>query len=158
MRTWNHFLRGKSNQMENIAPPLICVLEIQSSLANGESIRSGFLKYTNSVHDSFSDLCRKFLFAWDRGQNWSDLIQNEPSSYRRILLELIASGMSGMSIQSQLKELQSEIERGMELEIKRHIELLPLKLMVPLLLFQFPAFLLLLFGPILNQLLKELNR
>ena len=144
--------------MENLAPPLICLLELQSALANGESVRSGFLKYVSQSKDEFSNLCKKFLFAWDKGQNWGRLIQDEPSSYRRILLELVAAGLSGLSIQNQLKEIQVEIERGMDLEIKRHVELLPLKMMVPLLLFQFPAFLLLLFGPILSQLLKELAR
>jgi len=144
--------------MENLAPPLICLLELQSALSNGESVRNGLLKYLSQSKDDFSNLTRKFLFAWDKGQDWRKLIQEEKSSYRRILLELVASGLSGLSIQNQLKEVQIEIERGMDLEIKRHIELLPFKMMIPLLLFQFPAFLLLLFGPILNQLLKELSR
>ena len=144
--------------MENLAPPLSCVLELQSAAGNGESIRTGFLSYLSQFDDEFSRLGRKFLFAWDKGQNWQKLIQEEKSSYRRILLELIAAGLSGMSIQAQLKEVQIEIERGMELEIKKHIDLLPLKMMVPLLLFQFPAFLILLFGPILSQFLKELSK
>lgn len=144
--------------MENLAPPMICILELQSAFANGESIRTGFLKYIGQTRDEFSDLSKKFLFAWDRGQNWGKLIQEEPSSYRRSLLELIAAGLSGQSIQNQMKEVQIEVERGMELEIKRHIEMLPLKMMIPLLLFQFPAFLILLFGPILNQLLRELAK
>ncbi len=144
--------------MENLAPPLVCLLELQSALSNGESIRTGLGKYINQSQDEFAVLSKKFLFAWDKGQNWGRIINVEKSSYRRILLELIASGLAGLSIQNQLKEIQIEIERGMDLEIKRHIELLPLKMMIPLLLFQFPAFLLLLFGPILNQLLKELAK
>ncbi len=144
--------------MENLAPPLSCVLEILSATANGESIRTGFLSYLSHFNDEFSILGRKFLFAWDKDQNWQKLIQDEKSSYRRILLELVAAGLSGMSIQNQLKEVQIEIERGMDLEIKRHIDLLPLKMMVPLLLFQFPAFLILLFGPILSQFFKEIAK
>ncbi len=144
--------------MENLAPPLVCLLELQSALANGESIRIGLTRYIHQSQGEFATLAKKFLFAWDKGQNWGRIINEEKSSYRRILLELVASGLSGISIQNQLKEIQIEIERGMDLEIKRHVELLPLKMMIPLLLFQFPAFLLLLFGPILNQLLTELSK
>ncbi len=144
--------------MEALAPPMICLIELQAALSNGESIRTGFCKYISNSKDEFSDISRKFLFAWDNEQNWRRLAQGERSVYRRILLEVIASGLSGQSIQNQLKEIQTELERAMELEIKRNVELLPLKMMIPLLLFQFPAFLLLLFGPILNQLLKELGK
>ncbi len=144
--------------MEDLAPPMTCLLELQSAQDNGESVRSGFSKYIGQSKDEFGELSRKFLFAWDKGQNWSRLIHEEKSSYRRILLELVASGLSGQSIQIHLKEVQIEIERAMELEIKRHIDLLPIKMLLPLLIFQFPAFLLLLFGPILNQLLKEFEK
>jgi hypothetical protein len=144
--------------MEGLAPALSCILEIQSSLLNGESIRSGLMKYLRQPNSDFHPALRQFLFAWDQNKDWKKTAQALQSPYRRALLEVIASGLSGQSIQTQLRELQTEIERACDLEIKSFIEMLPLKMLIPLLFFQFPAFLLLLFGPLLSRFMTELSR
>lgn len=146
--------------MEGLAPPLKCLIQIQSSIANGESVRAAIARYLQivSVHDPFSLDVRQFLFAWEQGRDWRAMLRNVESPHRRALIEVLACGLSGQSISAHLESLRAEITAACDLEIKEHLEMLPLKMLAPLLLFQFPAFLLLLFGPLLRHLVEELSR
>ncbi len=146
--------------MEGLAPPLACLIEIQSALQNGEAVRQGLARYLRGPQaaNPFATDIKSFLFAWDQGQDWKIVVRKLRSPHRRALLEIVATGLSGQPIQAHLTELQTEITDACDLEIRRHLEVLPLKMLAPLLLFQFPAFLLLMFGPLLKRLLEELNR
>ncbi len=150
--------------MEGLAPPLKCLIEIQSALQNGEAIQRGLTRYlqiaasNGGSDEEFASLLRRFLFLWDQGQDWRSVIVQVKSPQRRALLELIATGLAGQPILSHLEELKSEIVDACDSEIRKHLELLPIYMLAPLLLFQFPAFLLLLFGPLLSRLLQELSR
>lgn len=146
--------------MESVAPPMRCLIQIQSSIANGESVRVALAKYVAGASTScaFALSVRKFLFAWEQGHDWRSAIRELRSPWRRSLLEIFACGLAGQSISAQLESLREEIASACDLEIRGHIEMLPLKMLAPLLLFQFPAFLLLLFGPLLRHLVEELNR
>jgi hypothetical protein len=159
----------EKDEVEGLAPVLKCLIEIQSSVQNGEPVRAGltnFLRVSDQREEFAADL-RRFLFAWDQGHDWrrrffssnfSTRSRRLQSPYRRALIEILAAGLAGQPVLTHLEELRLEIERACEIEIKGHLESLPLKMLVPLLLFQFPAFLLLLFGPLLNRLIQELNR
>lgn len=146
--------------MEGLNPSLKCLIEIQSALANAETIRVGLTRYLtwSPINDEFASDIRKFLFAWDQGQDWRAVIRKIESVHRRSLLELVATGFSGQPILQHLEELRDETLNATNAEIGNHLEILPIKMLIPLLLFQFPAFLLLLFGPLLMKLLAELSR
>jgi hypothetical protein len=146
--------------VEGLAPPLACLIEIQSALQNGEAVRQGLARYLRGPQsgDPYAQEIRNFIFAWDQGQDWKSVIRSLASPHRRALLEIAAVGLSGQPIQAHLNELQVEMTEACDLEIRRHLELLPLKMLLPLLLFQFPAYLLLMFGPLLKRLLEELSR
>lgn len=153
-------LQWKKNSMEGLAPPLKCLIEIQTALQNGETVQKGVLRYLQSaaLTEPFAMQLRAFLFAWEQGQDWRGLITKARSSQRRILLEVIGNGLAGQPILAHLEELKGEIVDACDSDIRRHLELLPIYLLAPLLLFQFPAFLLLLFGPLLSKLLQELSK
>lgn len=146
--------------MEGLAPALKCLIEIQSGMKNGETIRGGLMRFLqlSPSSDEFTVGLRRFLFAWDQGQDWQEQIRRLSSPQRRALAELITVGLSGQPILPHLEELRIEMISACEIEVKRHLELLPLKMLAPLLLLQFPAFLTLLFGPLLNRFLMELSR
>ena len=146
--------------MEGLAPPLKCLIEMQSALQNGEVIRQGLRRYLQATvpGDEFATVIRRFTFAWDQGQDWRELIGQVTSPHRRALLDLIATGFAGQPVMVHLEELRTEIIAACDLEIRGRLDMLPLKMLVPLLFFQFPAFLLLLFGPLLSRLVQELNR
>lgn len=145
--------------MEGLAPPLKCAIEIRTALQNGETVRVGLTRYLEMAGgDDFASDIRQFIFCWDQGQNWRAVIAKIKSPHRRALLELVASGFAGQPILSHLTELQAEIENASDLEIREYMEILPVKMLIPLLLFQFPAFLVLLFGPLLRRLIEEMSR
>ena len=110
------------------------------------------------VDDEFAMNIRQFMFAWENGHEWRTVMRTVESAHRRALIEVFATGLAGHAIAPHLESLRTEICSACDLEIKDHLEMLPLKMLAPLLLFQFPAFLLLLFGPLLRHLIQELNR
>jgi hypothetical protein len=146
--------------MEGLAPPLKCLIEIQAALQNGEPIRKGLARYLASVSidEEFAGDVRQFLFAWEQGRDWKTVITKIKSPHRRVLLDLSANALAGQPILAHLDELKSEIVAAADSEIRTHLELLPIKMLIPLLLLQFPAFILLLFGPLLSHLIQEMNR
>jgi hypothetical protein len=152
--------RWKEDAVEGLAPVLRCLIEIQSALQNGEPVRAGLQKFIQSTpgRDEVGEGFRRLLFAWDQGGDWRAVILRMATPYRRALGEIVVSGLRGQPVLLHLEELRGEIEKACEIEIKRRLELLPMKMLVPLLLFQFPAFLLLLFGPLLGRLILEMNR
>lgn len=144
--------------MEDLAPPLACALEMQHALRNGETARAGALRWMRASDGEFARIARRALLAWDQGADWRAEISRLKSPYRRALCDVLMRSMQGHSVQTRLDELKAEIELACELEIRAHVDLLPLKTMLPLLLLQFPAFLAILFGPLLSRLLEELSR
>lgn len=153
-------VRRKADAVEGLAPSLKCLIEIQSSLQNGETVRAGALRFIAGARarDEVAQELRRFLFAWDQGQDWRTIVAGVSSPQRRALFELISSGLAGQAVLPQLEELRDEMIRACDIEMKRFIDMLPIKMLVPLLLFQFPAFLLLLFGPLLSKFVQELSR
>jgi len=146
--------------MEGLSPPLKCLIEVQTALRNGEAVRLGLARYLESAgaREDFAADLRRFLFAWEQGQNWRAVVAGIRSPHRRALLDLMATALSGQPILTHLDELRIELIHATEAEISRHLELLPIKMLAPLLIFQFPAFLLLLFGPLLSRLLEEISK
>jgi hypothetical protein len=123
-------------------------------------VRVGVARYLTSVslRDEFGADLRRFVFSWDQGGDWRSHVVRIGSPQRRALVDLIATALSGQPILAHLEELKLELVNAIDLEIRGHIELLPIKMLIPLLMLQFPAFLILLFGPLLGRLLQELNR
>ncbi len=78
---------------------------------------------------------------------WRDgLIQN--------YFEVIKEGLQGLPILEKLEDFQEELIDRLELELQKELNKLPYYLMFPLLFFMFPAFLALILGPILMEVLK----
>lgn len=147
-------------EVEGIAPTLKCLIEIQTSMQNGNSVRVAALDYLDKqeTRDDCAQDLRAFLFALEQGRDGQSVLSMMRSPQRRALFSVLACGFKGQAISQQLTELQAEIVSACEGELKHHLEVLPIKMLMPLLLLQFPAFLLLIFGPLLRHLLEELSR
>jgi hypothetical protein len=142
--------------MENISPSLQLTLTVRTALENGYSVRTGVLQFLSISKDSFSELVGKWLLFIDQDQPYYHLIDTLHPC-RRSLLILLEKGLKGLSILPHLMELEEEIVRSCEVELESQIQKLPILLMIPIFLFMFPAYLLLLFGPIIQSLLLQLN-
>jgi hypothetical protein len=72
-------------------------------------------------------------------------------------MQLLLFGVRGESVLPRLREMEIEIRRQCDHEMDVFISRLPLFMLGPVLLLLFPAFLILLLGPLLDQFLKGLG-
>lgn len=144
--------------METIAPPLYVVLHLQLEMANGYSFRESLRRLLSfNDHDDFVALLREWSVRKSHNQSTQMLARRLSSPYRRALLDLFERGWIGEPILEPLQSLEAEIRTACESELDQFISTLPFRAMIPLLLLQFPAYLLLLLGPMLTELTHQLG-
>lgn len=137
--------------MEDLAPPLRCVLELQWSLENGLSARVALLRYIESFDDDWTRQLKLWLVLRDQGQLSADFWQMIKSPHRRAMIEILESGLQGQPVRTRLDEIRVEVQRACDDQLQRHLARLPFLGLIPLMLFQFPAFLILLLFPLLQE-------
>lgn len=142
--------------MEDLAPPYHFILELIYELESGGVVRAAVKKYLEVHNNSFC----LFLKQWLRKQQLGEAALRGPSSmssYQKAIWDLLELSQQGASLMAPLYELEKELRFVCEEQLEQHLALLPYKLMIPLLFFQFPALLLLLIGPLIGQLLSEVS-
>ena len=141
--------------MENIAPPLELLMEVRFGLEKGVSLKKTLQGYINSQP---ADTWRQQLALWlqllELGRPLSEVMQSM-SFVRRQCLEILEMGLRGEPIYQQICSLEEEVFDATKLEIEQFVATLPIKSLIPLLFFQFPAFLALLIGPFLTSFLAQ---
>lgn len=140
--------------MENLAPPLLLVVILRREIERGRSIREALRRYLNETDDEFSKIVAVWQVRMEQGLDFN--YAGVSSTARRGLLMLLARGLRGEPILQHLLRLEGEIVESCQDEIQSTLQKLPFILMLPLLLLQFPAFLILLFGPFLENFFHSL--
>lgn len=151
--------------MESIAPPLALLLCVKRAIEKGQPTREGVLNYIRTGqqdqngenHAEFSGQVALWLSLLKQGQSTQKIISVTISPQRRVLLQLLERGFAGEAIYQTLCQLEIEIVEACQDELARRLARLPFILLIPLLFFQFPAFLLLLFGPLLQNFFHSLG-
>ena len=143
--------------MESLAPPLKLLMCVRRAMEKGQSVRQGVLAYLKSPDLEFSADVSLWISLLQQGKETKACLARLSSAHRRVLLQTLERGLKGESIQSALLSLEEELVSACQREIDEKIARLPFILLVPLLLFQFPAFLMLLFGPLLKNFLHSLG-
>lgn len=140
--------------MVPLAPPLKAVLEIRLQMENGISITQSIKNYAQCHPlDEFAKDLSLWLFARETGKKF----EKNPGFYRKTLLKILDRGLKGDPIMEYLKDFENEIIEICKEDLEKHLEKLPYICLIPLMLFQFPAFLLLLIGPLVLNLLSILQ-
>ncbi len=142
--------------MENISPSLSLSLTVRAALESGYSVRTGILQFISASRDPFAEIVGTWLMCVDQNQPFH-FISDHLHPCRRSLLLLLEKGLRGLPILNHLVELEEEIIQSCEMEIEAQIQKTPLLLMIPVFVLMFPAYLLLLFGPIIQSLLIKLD-
>ena len=143
--------------MESVAPPLSLLLMVKRSLEKGQPAKMGVLHYLKKEEGPFPQLVSKWLAHLQQGQATHELLRSEESMHRRVLLQLLERGMRGEAIYTPLSQLEDEIIEACNHELAQKLAKLPFLLLIPLLLLQFPAFLMLLFGPLIQNFFHSLG-
>lgn len=140
--------------MEYIAPPLQCILDLKMSVRSGLSIKMSVQNYLNSHDNKFSQqLTEWFVEVLKTNQHLS---LEWPSYYSKSLVDILYRGLQGEPVLKSLDELESELKEECKARIDKYMQKLAILSLFPLLFLQFPAFMLLLFGPIFNNVLEQL--
>ncbi len=142
--------------MESLAPPLEVLLLLRLHLESGESLRLGLKEISQLQQNEFLEVLQEWLLCLEQGLCTDDLIRDLKSPYRRELLRVLELGLQGEPILRRLEELELEMLEASQDEIERFLQKLPVFSLIPVLFLQFPAFILLLMGPILIQLLRSI--
>ena len=140
--------------MEGLAPLHRLCLQVQNSIECGEPIVLSLKKAIPLVDQLTREQLVRVIFSYENEGRPTVSLDKSSSQLRRALFATICQGLCGEPILNRLQALEREIKSVSEDEIERFIAGLPLRALLPVLLLQFPAFLILLFGPLL-QSLKE---
>ena len=143
--------------MEPLAPSLKLVIELKKHLLQGISVHLALKKYTERVEDDFSLWIQKWLLRLEQGESPEKGLHAMPNLYRRSLLQLLILGMKGQPIYAYLCEMEKELLDLSYSEMELLLAKLPFRLLLPLLLLQFPAFLMLLLGPVLQMIFTQIG-
>lgn len=146
--------------MDCMSPLLHLVYQLDSSFRRFQDLRAALLHALEATGDNFESLRPEVLHFVGRLESREDvrgLIEQSESPYRRALYLIILDGFNGQPVFERLTELKGDLEEQAEHDIESHIDRLPLLMLAPLLLLQFPAFLILLLGPIASHFLEALK-
>jgi len=141
--------------MENLAPPLELLMDVRFGMEKGQSLKKTLLYYIEAQpQDPWRHQLALWLKLLEMGRSPLE-ITTQMTFVRRQCLEIIEMGLRGESIYQQICSLEEEVFEATKLEIEEFIAVLPMKSLIPLLFFQFPAFLALLIGPFLLSFLSH---
>lgn len=139
--------------MERLAPPLECLLEIKWSLSSNHSFRDAVKAYLARANNDFSPVLADWMIKKAHGQPFSG--HNIKSPYRKAILQLFERAWDGEPIMDRLNELELEVREACDAELESFVQKIPFLAMMPILLFLVPAYLLLLLGPVLTELIHS---
>lgn len=142
--------------MEVLAPSLRLVQSVRYSMEAGDSVRIGVREYLSQPKDSFSRDVAAWMTLLERGCGTQEFLQKIQNPIRRQVLILLERGIAGEPILTALVAMDDEIQEQSLLQIESFLAQLPFRMMIPLLFFVFPAFLVLLLGPLLLRILDGL--
>lgn len=142
--------------MENLAPSLRLILSLRYSLESGRSLNLAIKDYLAVTKDEFATFLLKWIHHYEKGE-FLDATPALKSPTQIVLIYLLKSGLEGQSIHSKLVELEREVVERCRNELNSFTHRLSLRLLIPLLLFQFPALLILFLGFLSGQIARNLQ-
>jgi hypothetical protein len=142
--------------MEDLTPPLLgAIREMGLRISSGHSMKESLRLYLESANSEFAQRLREWWVLREQGR-----LQQAPafvSHYQRAFILLLERGLQGQPTLEHLQALEDEVTSAAQAELELHVATLPFKVLLPLLFFQFPAYLVVLLGPILRDLNAQMG-
>ena len=137
--------------MDTLAPPLKALLNIRLKIRSGNSVRDSIKEYVEETPDcDFSKNLGLWIFQMESEQEISVVFKK---NYRKLLVDVLYRGLQGEQILKSLEALEEEMIDATEMDLEKQLQKLPFIVLIPLFFLQLPAFLLLLFGPLVLYLI-----
>lgn len=139
--------------MEDLSPTLMLIIGVREALERGDSVRAGIAEFV--AHDT-SDLklvlLNPALVAEEGARRFRELKETEKSA-----LSILRRGLEGESILPILRDLENDLIDRSDMEIEDFTQKLTFRCLIPLMIFVFPGYLVLLLGPMIERLLISLE-
>lgn len=142
---------GAEFQMEQVNPHYELLSYLCHSLKTGRSIRQSLNNYFSSNSGVFAQELSQWMIHLEQ-KSVAKLTQFR-SPTRHALLIVIEQGLQGQPILNRLEELKKSVAEASEEEMDEFIQRIPFLMLLPLMFFLFPSFLILLLGPMLENIL-----
>lgn len=133
---------------------LIYIDSIISNLNSGLSVVKSIENASKENKSKISDFAKYFLKSILKGESANNLCLSLKKSENKILFIILEMGIKGLPILQVLEDFKKEVHFSNKIEIETYQRILPLKLILPLLFFYFPALILLFIGPFVLDFLK----
>lgn len=134
--------------------------EIRLQMLLGVSLMQALESVLAFRQDEFSLSLRIWIKKLHAGQTPESIYQALPelnsTPARRSLVNVLQRGLRGSPVDTYLQELEKEYAYMLENAFQRRMQLLPLKLLIPLTLFILPAVVLLIVGPLFLSLISQI--
>lgn len=146
--------------MEYLAPSYQFVLQLIEDFRAGKSLRTSVRQFLAENHNDFTKNLLKWSMHLEKGEltEFKNAFQKSNSSiFQESLFDLLHLHVQGASILEPLESLELEMRQASKHQLDSHLGKLPFKMLIPLLLLQFPALLLLIIGPMLFFLIREVQ-
>lgn len=142
--------------MDFLAPSYQMLLQIRHNVESGVAINEAIRRAAFSRENDFNHRLIHWWTAKQRGA--TPMIQDLfRAPLQRHLVETLDRGLCGEPILTRLNELEEEMRLSMIDTIERHLQKLPVIMLLPLTGLVFPSFMLLLLGPLLGELMRSLQ-
>ena len=137
--------------MGHLVPSIDFLKKIKHKLQQGNSVSQSIELSLNHLSDPFT---AKVKIWWLAHQSNQQVEVKFKTHYQRTMISIFEEGIAGTPIYESLDYLEVEMLEEFERQWKLYLERLPSLLSLPLLFLFFPAYIILLFGPLLNQFLN----
>lgn len=136
--------------MECVAPLADLLIHAISELELGHSTKTTLISFINNSQSKLSERLSLMIIAQEKSKK----IAFQGSQYEQFAFQIFWKGLQGYPINNQLHELHKEVLDLCREDMNHHLESMPFKMLLPLLFFAFPSFLILILGPLINQLIN----
>jgi hypothetical protein len=146
--------------VEHLALSYQFVLLLSEEFRAGHTLRATMERFLAENHGSFPRVLLDWRVHFENGQLKAfrdDIRKRHLPVFQETLFELLCLHTEGASILEPLESLEQEMRQAARFQMDTHLGQLPFKMLVPLLLFQFPSLLILIIGPMLFYLIKEVQ-
>ena len=143
--------------MEVLSDSYYFLSDLVMSLESGTSSRNFTQNYLRDQDNSWTENLSKFYFRHTNGQEIDSEIHKLQIPYERAIINLLLRSFAGDPVVPELKTIEDQYYLAHKKVLDNQLIKLPYLSMIPLFIFLFPAYLVLLLGPILLSLLKGLS-
>lgn len=137
---------------------LILLQTIKYKLESGEAIRPSLAAFASSHQSELGLQVATWISLLERGLQTSSYLAQIKSPVRRQMFFVFERGLRGESILGSLVQMESELLDHCYEQIEKHMVILPLKMLLPLMGFIFPAFLIIVLGPLIQELVRAMGQ